>query len=212
LKIYSVAIEVSGPLAMYARPDTGGSPTSYPAPTWSAAKGVLESIAYLSQGEAWFHPIRVELCRPSGAVGGSVSFQRYAFNYGGPLRKGLNIKNGTGMQIFATVVANPCYRIYAEVRGAPGGSGANARHHLKDLFERRLKQGRCFKTPALGWSEFTCEYWGTFRPEWEIDEALNLEIPSMLTSVWDQPRNGGYVSRFSQEVRIHKGVMSFSLS
>ena len=46
---YLIQLEVSGPLAMYARPDTGGSPTSYPVPTWSAAKGLLESIAYLAR-------------------------------------------------------------------------------------------------------------------------------------------------------------------
>ncbi|MGA7992375.1 MAG: CRISPR-associated protein Cas5 [Thermoanaerobaculia bacterium] len=35
-------MEVAGPLAMFTRPDTGGTPTSYPLPTWSAAKGILE--------------------------------------------------------------------------------------------------------------------------------------------------------------------------
>jgi CRISPR-associated protein Cas5d len=194
---------------MYARPDTGGSPTSYPAPTWSAAKGLLESIAFLSRGEAWFYPTCVEICRRVGSPGGSVSFQRYAFNYGGPLRKDLNVKNGTGMQVFATVVASPCYRIHAEIRGARGDAGRNPRHHLQDLFERRISQGRCYRTPALGWSEFTCDYWGPFRPEWETDDALNVEIPSMLANVWDRPRNGSYVSRFAQEVRVEKGVLDY---
>jgi hypothetical protein len=35
---------------MFARPDTGGTPTSYPVPTWSACKGVFESIAMLVEG------------------------------------------------------------------------------------------------------------------------------------------------------------------
>lgn len=206
---YLIQCEVAGPLAMYARPDTGGSPTSYPAPPWSAAKGLLESIAYFKHGEAWLHPTRVEICRRVGTSGGIVSYQRYAFNYGGPLRKDLNVKSGTGMQVFATVLANPCYRIYADIRGARGEIGRNPRHHLQDLFERRIKQGRCHKTPALGWSEFTCDYWGPFRPEFEVDEALSVDIPSMLTSVWDRPRDGTYVSRFAQNVRIEKGVLTY---
>jgi CRISPR-associated protein Cas5d len=210
MKPYSIELEVSGPLAMYARPDTGGTPTSYPAPTWSAAKGILESIAFLSQGEAWFHPVRVEICRPVGAIGGVISFQRYAFNYGGPLRKDLNVRHGTGMQVFATAVANPCYRIYADIRGARIADRHNTRHYLQDLFERRLKQGRCYKTPALGWSEFTCDYWGPFRPDWEVDDALNLDIPSMLMSAWDRPRDGSYVSRFAQNVRIKGGVLVYA--
>lgn len=207
---YRVQCEVAGPLAMYARPDTGGSPTSYPAPPWSAAKGLLESIAFFSHGEAWLHPTRVEVCRPVGTRGGAVAYQRYAFNYGGPLRKDLNIKSGTGMQVFATVLANPCYRIHAEIRGACGGRVCNPRHHLQDLFERRIKQGRCHKTPALGWSEFTCDYWGPFRPEFEIDDALNVDIPSMLASVWDRSCGGAYASRFAQNVRIEKGILAYA--
>ena len=35
---YAVQLEVEGPLAMFARPDTGGTPTSYPVPTWSAPR------------------------------------------------------------------------------------------------------------------------------------------------------------------------------
>lgn len=209
MKNYSVSLEISGPLAMYARPDTGGSPTSYPAPTWSAAKGLLESIAYLSHGEAWFHPTRVEICRPINAIGGIIRFQRYAFNYGGPLRKDVNVKNGTGMQVFATVVSHPCYRIHAEIRGARSKYARNPRHYLQDLFERRLKQGRCHKTPALGWSEFTCDYWGALRPDWVVDDALNIDIPSMLTSAWDRPQEGIYASRFAQNIRIERGVLTF---
>lgn len=210
MKKYSIRLEVSGPLAMYARPDTGGSPTSYPAPTWSAAKGLLESIAYLSHGEAWFHPTGVEICRPIDAVGGILHFQRYAFNYGGPLRKDANVKKGTRMQVFATVVANPCYRIYAEIHGAHGRDDRNPRHYLQDLFERRLKQGRCYKTPALGWSEFTCDYWGEFRSDWVVDDALNIEIPSMLTRAWDLPQGGAYESRFAQNIRIERGSLTYA--
>lgn len=210
MKAYSIKLEVSGPLAMFARPDTGASPTSYPAPPWSAAKGLLESIAFLSEGEAWFHPTSVEICRPMVSKGGGTSFQRYTTNYGGPLRKTLNVNSGTAMQVFATVLANVCYRIHAEVRGARGDHGCNTRHYLQDLFERRLKQGRCYKTPALGWSEFTCDYWGPFRPEWQVDDALTVDIPSMLSSVWDRPRDGGYISRFAQNVRIEKGVLTYA--
>jgi CRISPR-associated protein Cas5d len=208
--MYSVILEVAGPLAMYARPDTGGTPTSYPAPTWSAAKGLLESIAFMSGGEAWFHPTRVEICRRVGLPGGAISFQRYTTNYGGPLRKDHNVKNGTSMQVFATVVANSCYRIHADVRGPRGENGRNPRHHLQDLFERRIKQGRCHRTPCLGLSEFTCDYWGPPRPEWEVDDALTLDIPSMLSSVWDRPQNGGYISRFAQNLRIEKGVLAYA--
>lgn len=196
---------------MFARPDTGASPTSYPVPTRSAAKGMLEAIAFLSNGAAWFNPVRVDICRPAGTPGG-IRYQRYAFNYGGPMRKDKNIKDGTGMQVFATVLSDVCFRIHAEVRGEQPRGGRNPAHHLKDLFERRLRQGRCFRTPCLGWSEFTCDYWGPFRNETQVDESIeDLLIPSMLDAVWDRPVAGRYISQFAQDVRIERGVMNFCL-
>jgi CRISPR-associated Cas5-like protein len=65
---YSVSLEVAGPLAMFTRPDTGGTPTSYPVLTWSAAKAIFESIAMLRSGDAWIRPTRVEVCKRKGAV------------------------------------------------------------------------------------------------------------------------------------------------
>ncbi len=206
---YPVELEVSGPIAMWARPDTGGSPTSYPAPTWSAAKGVLESIGFLSSGDAWLHPLRVEICRRLGKPSGQVRYQRYTTNYGGPLRKDLNVRSGTSFQLFATVITEACYRIHAEVRSARRTPGRNPRHHLQELFQRRVGAGQCFRTPALGWHEFTCDYWGAFRDEYEVDDALDLEVPSMLSAMWDRPVAGAYLSRFQRDVRIDRGVLTY---
>nr|WP_162305915.1 CRISPR-associated protein Cas5 [Oleisolibacter albus] len=202
-------MEVSAPLAMFARPDGGAAPTSYPAPTRSAAKGVLEAIAYLDQG-AIICPTHVEICRPVGTTGGAVQYQGYATNYGGPLRKGNQRASGSGFQFFATVLADVCYRIYAEVRGRAGG-GTNPAHYLHDLFYRRLRQGRCHQTPALGWKEFTCTYWGPFRPErYEVDTALNITIPSMLIDMWDAPQCGALAPRFVQDAQVVEGVLRYA--
>ena len=114
------------------------------------------------------------------------------------------------MQVFATAIANPCYRIYAEIRSAHGGNGRNPRHYLQDLFVRRIKQGRVHRTPCLGWSEFACDYWGPFRCESEIDDSVNIEIPSMLQNVWDRAHSGAYVSRFAQDIRIEKGALTYA--
>lgn len=207
---YAVRLEVAGPLAMFARPDTGGTPTSYPAPTWSACKGVFESIAFFSRGNAWIDPIRVEICRHRDDPGGEPHWQRYTTNYGGPLRKSSVIRKGSSHQLFATVLANVCYRIHGRVVGDEPRNGSNPRHHLKDLFERRLRQGRCWRTPALGWKEFTASYWGAFREDYIVDEGLNLHIPSMLHSVWDRPQSGKYSPTFRQDVYIRKGVLRFA--
>jgi CRISPR-associated protein Cas5d len=214
---YTVELEVAGRLAMFCRPDTGGTPTSYAVPTWSAAKGLFESIAFLADGSAWICPTRVEVCRRIGEAGGEIRFQRYSTNYGGPLRKASLFekgaaRGGASMQLFATVLRDVCYRLHGHVAGPNNAGAINARHYLKDLFERRLRQGRCFRTPCLGWSEFTCSYWGPFRQdETEVDDSVSLEIPSMLLAVWDRPSAGVYAPEFRQDLRIARGILDFDL-
>jgi CRISPR-associated protein Cas5d len=245
---------------MFARPDTGGTPTSYPVPTWSAAKGLFESIAFLADGAAWICPTKVEVCRAVDEPGGQVRFQRYTTNYGGPLRepglrnKGI-VSGGSSMQFYATVLSNVCYRLHGVVVGPYRTGRTNAKHYLKDLFDRRLKQGRCYKTPCLGWSEFTCSYWGPCRCEtietangslgenatWKeyckrwnlpfcdttkVDETISLEIPSMLSGIWERPVTAcgerlDYAPRFTQGesneagekqgVKIKNGVLLYDV-
>lgn len=212
---YSIQMEVAGPLAMFTRPDTGGTPTSYPVPTWSAVKSLFEAIAFLRSGGAWICPTKVEICRRVGETGGRAGFQRYTTNYGGPLRKDSLFAKGTApggssMQLFATVLRDVCFRFHAEIEGRRTDGGINERHYLKHLFERRLRQGRCFRTPCLGWSEFTCDYWGPFREGvTEVDAAMSFEVPSMLFNLWDRPANGTYAPVYRQRVKVEKGALNY---
>jgi len=214
---YSIAFEVAGPAAMFARPDTGGTPTSYPAPTWSSAKGLFESIAFFTDGAAWICPSKVEVCRRVGESGGQVHFQRYTTNYGGPLRKGGLFNKGTApggssMQLFATILSDVCYRLHGVAVSSQWKRENNPRHHLQDLFDRRLKRGQCYRTPCLGWSEFTCSYWGPFREGMtEVDTAFSLEIPSMLFGMWDSPLCGMYEPEFRQNVKIVEGLLKYEI-
>ncbi|MFH0789421.1 MAG: CRISPR-associated protein Cas5 [Pseudomonadota bacterium] len=209
---YEVAFEVAGPVAMFARPDTGGTPTSYPVPTWSAAKGLFESIAFLADGEAWICPTKIEVCRRIGESGGQVQFQRYTTNYGGPLRKPNLIGKGANMQFFATILGDVCYRLHGVIVNSRWKKENNPGHHLHNLFNRRLRQGRCYRTPCLGWSEFTCSYWGPDRAEvTEVDTALSLGVPSMLLGVWDSPTCGQYEPEFRQNVKVVAGVLKYEV-
>lgn len=212
---YTVQLEVAGPLALFARPDTGGTPSSYPVPTFSAAKGILESIAFFVDGTAWICPTRVEVCRPTGTRGGRIQYQRYTTNYGGPLRKKIlssraSASGGSSMQLFATALSDVCYRIYGTVLGVHRPGQVNARHHLKDLFDRRVRRGECFRVPRLGWSECVCTYWGPLRlGATEVDDLLSIELPSMLIGVWSRPNHGSYRPGFSQDLKLQAGVLDY---
>lgn len=45
MKPYPLRLEISGPIALWARPDTLPNPVSYVAPTFSAVKGIFKLAA-----------------------------------------------------------------------------------------------------------------------------------------------------------------------
>jgi CRISPR-associated protein Cas5d len=116
------------------------------------------------------------------------------------------------MQFFATILSNVCYRLHGIVVSSEWKKENNPKHHLQDLFDRRLKRGECFRTPCLGWSEFTCSYWGPFRTGiTERDNFLSLEIPSMLVCVWNKPSRGRYSPAFQQDRKIAEGTLKYEI-
>jgi CRISPR-associated protein Cas5d len=201
-KTYDVQFEIAGPAAMFTRPDTGATPMSYPAPTYSAAKGMFECVARLRS--AFICPTKVEICAP-------LRFQRYTTNYGGPLRKGNQIAGGSPYQLFATILTDVCYRIYGtvkELHRPPDGVRTNHLHHLQEMFLWRLRRGKCYQMPCLGWQEFTPSYFGDFREGTSVDVSVNFRIPSMLFSVYDH--EGEYRPVFKQDVLITEGRLAYA--
>jgi len=202
MKLYPVSFEIAGPMAIFTRPDSGASFVSYPVPTYSAVKGMFECVARWKS--AYIQPEKVEVCRP-------VQFQRYATNYGGPLRKANQLTKGTPYQLFATVLVDVCYKVYGLVReSAPAPQGNNHLHALQALFERRLKLGRLYRTPCLGWSEFAPTYFGVVRKDTSVCEEVNLVIPSLLHQVFDRDSEGRFGPTYRRNVRVEKGVLRFA--
>lgn len=199
---YAVKMEIAGPAAIFTRPDSGASFVSYPVPTYSALKGMFECVARWKS--AHIRPAWVEICKP-------IQFQSYATNYGGPLRHQKQIAGESSYQLFATILIDVCYKIHGEVtQSSPAPDGNNHLHALQELFERRLKQGRLYRTPCLGWSEFTPSYFGPLREDTRALQDLDLVVPSMLHRVFDCDSSGQYAPTFDQDVRIEKGVLSFA--
>lgn len=212
---YEVAMEISGNTAIWTRPDTGDCPVSYPAPTYSAVKGIFESILWGPVVQ--IIPKKVEICSP-------VQYHSYQTNYGGPLRKPGVIAGGGGFQLLATVLIDVCYRLYAEVSPIPravkdrmpdkarhwDSKTTSPGHAYQDMFNRRLKRGQCYTMPFLGWKEFGPNFFGVFREDSKVQSGINMVIPSMLREVFSE----GYASKcaftYEQNVEIQAGVLEFS--
>lgn len=219
MSTYPIEFEIAGPAAMFTRPDTGAAPVSFPVPTWSACKAMFESVArgfFDSNGkpQAFFCPTEVEIWRP-------IRFEKYVFNYRGPLRKPAEIDpdngGGSSYQLPATILADICYRIRGECISIPTDNAktVNTAHALQEMFLRRLKQGYSKYAPCLGWKEFLPTYFGEYRqalgnsPDAPVKQTdIDLLIPGLLHSIWDTPVSGAYKPVF-REVRIEKGVLKF---
>lgn len=212
---YPVMLEISGNTAMWTRPDTGDCPVSYPAPTYSAVKGIFESILW---GPAvQIIPTKVEICAP-------LQYHNYQTNYGGPLRKSGVVASGGGFQLLATVLIDVCYRLYADVIPISknnkerisdsarrwDGKTTSPGHAYQDIFIRRLKRGQCFSMPCLGWKEFGPDYFGPIREKTQVQSDLNTVLPSMLREVFSK----GYASEVSflydKNVAIKNGILEYA--
>lgn len=207
---YEIAFEVAGPAAMFARPDTGATPVSYPVPTSSAAKGMFDAV--LRRRHMYVNPTCVEVCSP-------IRYERYTTNYGGPLRSHGQISNNNNYQLIATILVDVCYRIYGEVKMKQMSTrgkdvpqmrrrrGQDWRPRFKNLFEERLQCGQTFYTPCLGWKEFVPSYFGPFREKTQRDTTVDdIIIPSLLCSMWDHRQ---LKPEYVQNWHIVNGVMSY---
>ena len=211
MKPYEIKIEIAGQTAMWTRPDTGDCPVSYPAPTFSAVKGIFESILWGPAIE--IVPFKVEICKP-------LRFHGYATNYNGPLRK-----SGTdgAYQFLATVLTDVCYRMHAHVYPSRNKKALNEKakswdrkttspgHAYAAIFERRLKRGQWFTLPFLGWKEFTPSYVGPFRPETKVQKEINTVLPSMMREVFPDGYNSNVKFTYDQNVQINEGVLHYRL-
>lgn len=196
-----LSFEIAGPAAMFTRPETGAAPVSYPVPTYSAIKGMFEAVA--RRRGAYIRPRRVEICNP-------IRYESYVTNYGGPLRKLGQIRNGNSYQLPATILVDVRYRVFgtAEATG-PRDDGVNAAHALQEIFLRRLGSGQCFYIPCLGWKEFVPTDFGPLRKDSGPNQDLSFFIPSLLHSVFDEPTNGRVRPRFLQNVEVRSGVLFY---
>ncbi len=191
-----VSVRVKGEFALFTRPENKVERVSYPLPTPSAARGVLEAI--------YWHPEFTWAIREIHVLAPVRTF--------GILRNEVNSKMSPGRaepyyadedrsQRHSVCLRNVDYLIFADAEPkAHGGDHAKYR----DIFRRRVEKGQCYHRPALGCREFAADFGpveGAPEPvDWKEDLGLML---------WDMDYSSGkppYWPRFF-EARIENGVL-----
>jgi len=205
-------MEIAGNTALWTRPDTGDSPTSYIAPTYSAVKGIFESILWGPAVE--IIPTKVEICAP-------LQWHSYVTNYGGPLRSDAQKAKESNYQLYANVLTDVCYRLYALATASKNNSSLNGKaaewnrnttspgHAYAAQFERRLRRGQSYGSICLGWKEFTPSYFGIFRTNTAVCTEVSGIIPSMLREVFPGGHHAAYNAVYDTNLMVQNGVLLF---
>jgi len=223
-KYFIEPLEVEGRFAMFTNPSTGSAPTSFPFPTPTALKGLVETICYVPQ--VIFRVTELHVCKP-------VEYAEFGFNSTvSHLKKDEhiskdNLTDGNTLQRRLTVLRDVVYHVFGyfenlsefeirNIRIPEKYSRTNHAHAVQEIFNRRLKRGSYTHPPFLGNKKFSCSYSGPIRRNEEGKQLyspcpdVNVVIPFMPKSVFDKVQLGTRVEpSFIQNVRAINGVVDF---
>lgn len=200
-----VEVRVWGPYACFTRPEMKVERVSYPVPTPSAARGLLEAIFWKPQFQwrvseiAVLAPIRYfSILR--NEVNSRASYQvasRWARQGGGFDAAADRAQRHT------LGLCDVDYIIRADIAVRPGVDEDPAK--FRDQFRRRVRAGRCFSTPYLGCREFAASF---AEPQGESALAeLNDDLGPMLLDLdYATDGSGRGMPRFFA-ARLDAGVL-----
>ena len=204
---YSTPLDVKvwGEWACFTRPEMKVERVSYPVPTPSAARGVLEAIFWRPEfawrvEEIWvLKPIEyLSILRNEVSSRASERAARGWAESGG----GYDAP-GDRTQRHTLALRDVAYLIRAQIELKPGVSEDPAK--FRDQFRRRVRDGRCFATPYLGCREFSACFAEPDGSEQPIERSEDLGL--MLWDLEYEPGGSGRGTPRFFRARLERGVM-----
>jgi len=201
-----LSVRVKGDFACFTRPEMKVERVSYPVPTPSAARGILESIFWKPE----FHwrvreihvlsPIRYfSIARNEVNAKASERTARGWQEHGG----GFDASSPENRaQRHTLALRGADYIIRADVHVRDGVREDPAKY--RDQFRRRVARGQCFAQPYLGCREFAAAFMTTDGAPDPIEATESLG--AMLLDL-DYQADGTGVPRFFQ-ARLEHGVLA----
>ncbi|MDA8216273.1 MAG: type I-C CRISPR-associated protein Cas5c [Dehalococcoidales bacterium] len=167
-------VKVWGEFACFTRPEMKVERVSYPVPTPSAARGVLEAIFW--KPEIFWQVQEIWVLRPIRYF----SLLRNEVNSRASERSALAWQeNGGGYDASADraqrhtlALQGVAYLVRAQIALKPGVGEDVAKY--RDQFRRRVRAGRCFATPYMGCREFSAAFAEPDGHEQPIVDSLDL--------------------------------------
>jgi len=177
-------VKVWSPMACYTRPESKVERVSYPVPTPSAARGVLEAIFW--KPEFSWRVREIAVLKP--------------IRYLSLLRNEVDAKAGGGAGISVTdarqqrhtlALCDVAYLLRADIVLRAHADADVAKY--REQFRRHVEKGRCFQRPFLGCREFAADFAPPDGTERAIAEDRDLGL-MLFDLVWR--RDGGKAVTF----------------
>ena len=196
---------VWGDFACFTRPETKVERVTYPVPTPSAARGVLEAIFWKPEfrwrvQEIWvLKPIRyISLLRNEvNSRQSEAVAAKWAKGGGG------YVTADDRAQRHTLALRDVAYVIRADVEVRPGANAEPAKY--RDQFRRRVEEGRCFQRPYFGCREFAADFAKPAGTEQPID--VSDDLGSMLYDLEYAPDRSGRAKPIFFPARLDRGVL-----
>lgn len=201
-----VEVLVWGEWACFTRPEMKVERVTYPVPTPSAARGLLEAIFW--KPEFVWRVEEIWVLRPIRYF--SILRNEVKTRQSDRTAKGW-MKDGGGFaaaedrdQRHTLALRDVAYVIRAQAELRPHADHDVAKY--RDQFRRRVETGRCFQRPYFGCREFTASFSSVTGNERPID--VTDELGSMLQDMaYMEDGSGRGVPKFFQ-ARLERGVLS----
>lgn len=200
-----LTVRVWGDFACFTRPEMKVERVSYPVPTPSAVRGVLEAIFWKPEitwqvEEIWvlnpieyFSILRNET-KSRQSERAAASWERSGGGYDASADRA---------QRHTLALRDVAYVIRAQVAVKPGVNEDPAKY--RDQFRRRVASGRCYSTPFLGCREFAAAFADPDGRERPIDRTEDLG-PMLLDLDYASDGSGRGMPRFFN-AHLEHGVL-----
>jgi CRISPR-associated protein Cas5d len=163
-----VEVKVWGAMACFTRPEAKVERVSYPVPTPSAARGILEAIFW--KPEFSWRVREIVVLNPIQYVG----FLRNEVNSkASPSSKGISVTDDRA-QRHTLALREVAYILRADVAVKPSVDENPAKY--RDQFRRRVANGQCFHRPYAGCREFSVDFAEPDGTETPIEDSRDLGL------------------------------------
>jgi CRISPR-associated protein Cas5d len=195
-----LVLEVSGPFACWTRPDLKVERVSYPVPTPSGARGVVEAVFWKPEVSVVVR--RIDILKPlrwtritRNEVTSIVTDDWVTRARADP---GHHFDAAEERdQRSALLLRDVRYRIHFQYVLRPQATASVAKY--RDQFRRRAERGACYSQPFLGTREFSAESFGPATSD--EPEQLDLDPFIMLHTIGYGPGKQETYTWFAAEVR-----------